>query len=150
MKAKVALSVIVIMGLIFAALIFDWGRGTVHAPTAGEVTNTIIATSSPVIILYPQDNQEVTNPIRIRGMARGPWFFEASFPIQLVDSAGNIISTGIAKAESDWMTENYVNFSAEIEYPATNTGSALLVLSKDNPSDNPDLDQHFFVPVKLK
>lgn len=154
MKSKIILILVVITAVILAALVFDWGRSTVQAPgTSGNTTSTSTATSSaelPVVLSYPQKNQEVTNPIQIRGMARGNWFFEASFPIQLVDSAGNIIARGHAQAEDDWMTTNYVNFSAEIQYPATSTGSALLVLSKDNPSDNPDFDEHIFVPVILK
>jgi len=153
MKSKIALSLVVIIAVILAALVFDWGRGTVQAPTTTGNNSTSTATTSvelPIVLSYPQKDQEVTNPIRIRGMARGTWFFEASFPIQLIDSAGKVIAQGHAQAEDDWMTTNYVNFSAEISYPATSTGSALLVLSKDNPSDNPEFDAHIFVPVILK
>jgi hypothetical protein len=153
MKSKIALIFVIVIAIILAALVFDWGRGTVQAPNHDGNTSTSTATSSvelPVVLSYPQENQEVTNPIQIKGIARGTWFFEASFPIQLVDSAGNIIAQGHAQAEDDWMTTNYVNFSAEIAYPATTTGSALLVLSKDNPSGLPEFDAHIFVPVILK
>ena len=46
---------------------------------------------------------------------------------------------------------DYVNFTASLEYSkSTSTKHALLILSKDNPSDNPEFDQSIFIPVILK
>jgi len=123
--------------------VFDWGRKEVVAPTT--------LTELPIQVAFPKDNQDVRSPIKISGKARGSWFFEGSFPIDLVDASGNIIGQGIATSTSDWMTEDFIDFSSEISYTRpTSTARALLVLKKDNPSDNPDLDQSIFIPVILK
>ncbi|MFA6341043.1 MAG: Gmad2 immunoglobulin-like domain-containing protein, partial [Candidatus Paceibacterota bacterium] len=112
--------------------------------------NATTTSDLPIIISYPLEGQEVTSPIKIRGMARGGWYFEASFPIQLNDEAGNIISTAIATALGDWMTTDYVDFTSEMSYPASSTGNATLVFKNDNPSGNPDLDRFELVNVILK
>jgi len=74
------------------------------------------------------------------GEARGTWFFEASFPIQLFDKDGKLLATAIAQAQEDWMTENFVPFKADITAPESYIGEATLVLKKDNPSGLPDKD----------
>ncbi len=145
---KILISVIVVVILVvlgLTALVFDWGR-------RGVVVNNIATTTEelPIEVFFPKENQEVSNPIEITGKARGNWYFEAVFPIDLVDTDGNIISSGHATADTEWMTTDFVNFHAYIEYPATSTGRAILVLKKDNPSDNPEFDRAIFVPVILR
>jgi hypothetical protein len=149
MKKAYIISAVVIVILILMALVFDWGRR--GSETIGA-DNSVTGTSSlPIILTYPKDNQEVRSPIKITGKARGTWFFEGSFPINLIDSNGNIIASSIATSTEDWMTSDFINFSSEISFVRpTSTTHALLVLKKDNPSDNPDLDQSIFVPVILK
>jgi hypothetical protein len=143
MKKSIIISIIIIIAFILIALAFDWGRKEAVAPT--------VSTELPIQVTMPKDNQTVSSPIEISGKAKGSWFFEGSFPIQLVDSSGNILGQGIATSTEDWMTENFINFSAEISYTkATSTRRALLVLSKDNPSDNPEFDQSIFIPLILK
>ena len=140
-------------------MMFDWGRSELIIPEADSnssstesfLQNSTSTVEMPIVINNIKDNQEVSNPIKIEGKARGSWFFEATFPIQLVDADGNILATTVARAESDWMTTDFVNFSANLEYvKSTSTNRALIVLSKDNPSDNPEFDQSIFIPVILK
>jgi len=64
----------------------------------------------------PRVNKALTSPLFVEGRARGYWFFEADFPIKLLDGNGELLAVAIAKAQSDWMTENFVLFSAEIEF----------------------------------
>lgn len=77
---------------------------------------------------------------KVVGEARGTWFFEASFPIEVVDKNGATLVTGIAQAQSDWMTTDFVPFSADIVVPSTYIGPATIVLHKDNPSGDPATD----------
>jgi len=91
----------------------------------------------------PRIGEVVTNPILIKGEARGYWFFEASFPITVVNWDGLIIGQGIATAEGDWMTEEYVPFTATITYDASQIGlytRGSLILKKDNPSGESKFD----------
>lgn len=86
----------------------------------------------------------------ITGEARGTWYFEASFPIDVLDGEGNVIATGHAEAQGDWMTENFVPFKAEIKIPDTFTGPATLVLKNDNPSGEPERDRAASFPITIE
>jgi len=96
----------------------------------------------------PRPNQTITSPVVINGEARGTWFFEASFPIKLKDEKGNVIATTIAHAQDDWMTENFVPFSATLEFQTT-TQKGNLILEKDNPSGLPQNADELRIPVKI-
>jgi hypothetical protein len=153
MKKLIFSTLIIIVLAILTALIFDWGRRgeSLQDNVSSVPQDYLLTTNTPIIVNNIKDNQEVSSPVTITGEARGNWFFEASFPIKLVDLNGKVIATAIAKAESDWMTTEFVNFSATLEYTkSTTTNQALIVLSKDNPSGNPESDQSIFIPVILK
>lgn len=96
-----------------------------------------------IIVQSPRIGEKVTNPIVISGKARGTWFFEASFPIVVTNWDGLIIGEGFATADGEWMTEEYVPFTATISYDATKIGPysrGSLILKKDNPSGEPQFD----------
>lgn len=96
----------------------------------------------------PRPNQEIGKEIVIRGEARGYWYFEASFPIEVKDDNGNTVGNGIAQAQSEWMTENFVPFKANITLssnPATKYGK--IILNKDNPSGDPGRDDSLIIPI---
>ncbi len=95
----------------------------------------------------PGANEVITSPLFIRGKARGFWFFEASFPIKLYDDKGRLLATGIAQAQSDWMTDDFVLFSAELEFKSPDTEKGTLVLEKDNPSGLPENADELRMPV---
>jgi len=99
----------------------------------------------------PRPGQTITSPLLISGQARGTWFFEASFPVVLTDWDGLIIAEGIAQAEGDWMTEDFVPFSATLEFdnPSLYNRGAL-ILQKDNPSGLPENDDALEVPIFYK
>jgi hypothetical protein len=63
-----------------------------------------------ILVTKPSAGASVSSPVEIEGQARGFWFFEASFPIEIQDKNGQVLGTGIAQAQSDWMTENFVPF----------------------------------------
>ncbi len=82
------------------------------------------------------------------GRARGTMFFEASFPVVVTDDIGTIVAQGIAEAQADWMTENFVPFSvtlSKIDDPTTPMGK--ISFKKDNPSGLPEHDYTYTVPV---
>lgn len=75
------------------------------------------------------------------GKARGPWFFEASFPVTVLDATGVVLARGIAQAEGEWMTNEFVPFRADIHIKNQKyIGPATVVLQKDNPSGEVDRD----------
>lgn len=102
-----------------------------------------------ITIASPRPNQKIVSPLEIRGAARGTWFFEASFPIKLIDTKGNVIAEGHAEATGDWMTEELVPYKAVLKFK-TEAKSGTLILEKDNPSGMPENDNQLKVPVKLQ
>ncbi|MBI5465942.1 MAG: hypothetical protein HY974_01480 [Candidatus Kerfeldbacteria bacterium] len=106
--------------------------------------------SGAVIVESPKPDTLLTSPLTITGRALGTWFWEASFPILLVDANDKILGTTLAEAQGDWMSKAHVNFQAKLEFkqPATNTGA--LVFKKDNPSGLPENDAALEVPVRFK
>ena len=97
----------------------------------------------------PQPGSQITSPLTVSGEARGTWYFEASFPIEIQDAQGNVIGQGYAQAQGEWMTTDFVAFqSIPITFTAEPTGSAgTLVLKKDNPSGLPENDDQLLIPV---
>ncbi|MFM2357973.1 MAG: hypothetical protein RJA61_710 [Candidatus Parcubacteria bacterium] len=91
----------------------------------------------------------ITSPLTISGQARGQWFFEASFPIRLLDNNGVEVAVGIAQAESDWMTTDFVPFKTTLTFTKPETELGTLVFQKDNPSGLPEFDDSLVIPVSF-
>lgn len=106
-------------------------------------------TDNLIQVQIPQPGQVVQSPLVITGQARGTWFFEASFPVALHDMEGTVLSNGIATAEGEWMTQDFVPFTATLPIPSNFQGPAILVLQKDNPSGLPEHDNLLRVPVTV-
>lgn len=103
----------------------------------------------------PRPGDEISSPLKIYGQAKGYWFFEASFPVVLVDWDGRIIAQGIATAQDEWMTKNFVSFTTELtfEKPAfigDFSKRGALILRKDNPSGLPEHDDALEIPIMFK
>jgi len=97
----------------------------------------------------PRPNQKITSPLTISGEARGYWFFEASFPVRLYDDNNNLLVTGIAQTQTDWMTTDFVPYTVTIQFSPSPTPTGLLILQKDNPSGLPEYDDQLVVPVSF-
>lgn len=91
----------------------------------------------------------VASPLAIIGSARGTWFFEGSFPVKVLDESGQELGRGIAQAQSDWMTEDFVPFKVTVMFTRPTSSVGAVVLEKDNPSGLPQNDQKITVPIKF-
>ena len=98
----------------------------------------------------PRPNEVIASPLTISGEARGYWYFEATFPVVLVDWDGRIIGEHYAQAEGEWMTEDFVPFIADIRVPQSYIGPATLLLQKDNPSGLPSHDASISFPITIE
>lgn len=95
----------------------------------------IASTTLGVHVSSPASNTISASPIAISGEARGSWFFEGSFPVILTNLDGGVIAQGHVTANSNWMTTDFVPFSATLAFPRQKSGSkGYLVLKNDNPS----------------
>ncbi|MSR87143.1 hypothetical protein EXS70_03155 [Candidatus Peribacteria bacterium] len=120
----------------------------------GQSSSSLAASSSSVatadiIVDSPASNGTVQSPLTITGRAKGTWYFEATFPIRLLDDLGNEIAVGHADAQGDWMTEDYVPFTATLPF-TTAAKNGTLVLHKDNPSGLLENDASVSVPVRFQ
>lgn len=111
-------------------------------PSTPETTDLIFVTS-------PIPDATATSPLALSGKARGMWFFEASFPVELRDNTGAILASGIATATGEWMTEEFVPFTSTLTWATTTATSGVLVLKRDNPSGLPEHDKSLEVPVRF-
>jgi hypothetical protein len=123
-------------------------------PTTPDDIDTHIASKADLIVVnFPKRDTPISSPITISGKARGYWFFEASFPISIVDWDGRIIGEGIATADGEWMTEDFVPFTATITYDLpedTPYRRGAIILQKDNPSGLPENDNALEIPITFK
>lgn len=101
-------------------------------------------------IAEPRPNSIIASPLTIKGVARGNWFFEASFPVRLFDGNGGQIAHGVAQAKSDWMTEDFVPFELMLQFVSPTTTNGTLLLDKDNPSGLPENIDALRIPVRFK
>jgi hypothetical protein len=150
MKIKVIISSIIVLIIIF---IFALSSCSILAPAETTSKETSIkeqdTTSDQIKVSKPAPNQVVQSPLIIEGEALGTWFFEATFPVKLVDANGNIVATHFAQAQGEWMTEDFVSFKAQIEFEKPATATGVLVLEKDNPSGLPENDAKIEIPVRF-
>ena len=98
----------------------------------------------------PRRNAKVSSPLKITGEARGNWYFEATFPVKLLDGNGKILAESYATAQGEWMTTDFVPFTLELSFSGPNTDSGSLILEKSNASGLPEHDDHVTVPVRFR
>ncbi len=97
----------------------------------------------------PRPNQQISSPLKITGRARGTWFFEATFPIELLDESGKSLGTSVATAKREWMTEEFVPFTAELQFEKPSTKKGKLVIKNANPSGLPENEKVLSMPVEF-
>lgn len=119
-------------------------------PTEDRLMSNAAEKASLIFVSNVSAGDTVSSPLNLAGEAVGPWYFEASFPVELLDQSSAVIATGIATATSDWMTTAFVPFTASLTFPAQTPGSTgMLILHKDNPSGLPANDDALYIPVQF-
>jgi spore germination protein GerM len=105
--------------------------------------------NAKIIIDNPKINDLIFNPLEISGRARGAWYFEASFPIKLLDKNKKVIATAIGQVESNWMTEDFVPFKAEMNFISDRDQDGTLAFMNDNPSGLQENQELVEIPVRI-
>lgn len=134
-----------IIALVVLAIVVILGAVLIAAPTPKSEPFA----SENVKVSFPLPNGSVSKTFSVSGYARGNWFFEASFPVEIRDLQNNLVGQGIAQAEGDWMTEDFVPFTA-VTTVSGYSGPATLVLKKDNPSGLPEHDDAVEIPIVVQ
>lgn len=123
-----------------------------NTPSGGHFVEDVgnaIEVQDLIVSDFPRPGDIVSSPMVATGQARGNWFFEASFPISILDAEGEVIGTGYAEAQGEWMTTEFVPFqSIAIEFEEQEQGAeGTVVLHKDNPSGLPEHDNELRIPI---
>jgi cytoskeletal protein RodZ len=105
-----------------------------------------VAEGINIRVTSPHVNETIASPLTITGEAKG-WYFEASFPVKLVDEKGVVLSEGIAQAKGDWTVDDYVPFEAELKFDVNGSAGGDLVFQKSNPSGLPENAGSFSFPI---
>lgn len=98
-------------------------------------------------ITSPVSGQAITSPVRLTGEAVGGWYFEASFPVQILDANGTVIGQGPVQAQGEWMTPEFVPFDTTLTFTKPTTPTGFVRFMNDNPSGLPENQHQVDVPV---
>lgn len=154
-KTNAALILIIVAILGFFLLKdkdFSPGSGGIPSETVNETNKITYFRASPdmIVVELPFPGAVTGKEFSVVGRARGQWFFEASFPMELRDKDGNVIAVGYSQAQGEWMTEEFVPFKGELKVPQSYIGPATLVLMKDNASGLPEHDAWISFPITVE
>src|SRR3989344_4037566 len=144
---KILLIIVTVLAVLVLGKILFMDRVT-QPPSSTTATETPDTSAEEAIeeslkadliqVDSPISGDQIVSPVTITGKARGTWYFEASFPITILDGNGKILGQGHAEAKSDWMTNEFVPFTATITFTKSTTTTGAILLEKDNPSGLPD------------
>lgn len=122
---------------------------TATATTSNSVSSSHPENSDRIRVTNISAGERVTSPLTVEGQARGGWYFEASFPVELRDGNGKLIAQMPAQALGEWMTPEFVPFKAVLTFAKPTTSTGTLILHNDNPSGLPENDRWISVPVRF-
>lgn len=121
-----------------------------------ETAAAITAKADLITLATPVPLGVIESGVNITGTARGGWYFEGSFPIVLVNASGTVIAQTPGIAQSNWMTSEFVPFTATLTFTNPySTGDpetlkeGMLILQKDNPSGLSENDDSLAIPVRF-
>jgi hypothetical protein len=130
---------------IAVAIVWMWQQGDINNPAPPSANQN--TQEAEIIITEPVAGALVKSPLTVSGRARGVWYFEAQFPVRLLDDQGKEVGLAIAKAQGDWMTNDFVPFTVTMEFSAPSSTRGVLIFNKDNPSGLPQNAGEYRVPV---
>lgn len=147
MKTFIGAAIVIAIAAVgFFAFSFLWPQ-IANAPHTIDTTG-IPTSNENISVLSPTPKATITSPVKITGSALGTYYFEASFPIDILDENGDTVGQGHAEAQGDWMTEESVPFIATVTFTSPGRGkSGTIRLKNDNPSGEPERDLYFDLPI---
>jgi hypothetical protein len=161
MEKNIAIIVAIVIGalvLIIGGFLLLNNQMNISPTSTPTPIVTIFPSPTPVAnaqkddliwVASPLPNQLVSSPLAIAGRARGNWYFEASFPVKILDANGLMLAQAPAQAQGDWMTTEYVPFTLSLPFTKPTTATGTLVLEKDNPSGLPQHANELRIPIRF-
>ncbi len=142
---NIALGIIVLVAIALGSWYYLFS-GNMGPDSSGVVWENASDNLITLDILKP--GNVVLPKFTVTGEARGYWYFEASFPVEVLDAEGKQLDIEPATAIGDWMTEEFVPFRVELDL-GSYSGPATIIFRKDNPSGLPENDGSLSVPIEV-
>jgi len=152
---------VAIVIIIVVAIVGGWFlslRNTTVAPPAtnGPPTPTPPqatyqnADANVIVVDTPRPGATVGTTFTVSGRARGNWYFEANFPLEVLSATGTrLMQTGV-QAEGEWMTTDFVPFAVDVAISPNYKGAATLVLHNDNASGLLEHARSISIPIVIQ
>ncbi len=162
-KTAIILAVIIIV--LLGVLIFVPAKapevppaGSAPAATSTAISTSTATTTPPIVssdgqvtVTAPRANDMISSPVTITGsVTGGGWFFEAVFPVTVVDANRIVLGKGQARAQSDWTTTGTVPFVAKVTFVAPPTKTGFIVLESANPSGIEENLKSLSMPITFR
>ncbi len=135
---------------VLLALVLIGCSGEAEREPVVESAREPAAIPDLIVLATPLPDAVIQSPLMLEGRARGPWYFEASFPAYLIDAEGDTIAVTPVQAQGDWMTEEFVPFKATLTFTPPTSATGTLILMKDNPSGLPEHANELRVPIRFR
>ena len=102
-----------------------------------------------IAISSPRPDAIVPHSFTVEGRARGSWYFEGVFPLEIQNESGVTMETLSVHADGEWTTPDFVPFKMKISTPYY-SGKAKLIFKKANPSGLSENDMSFTLPITIQ
>lgn len=146
MKTIIIVLAVVLVILLGVLLFIYFAKG----PTApSPMPQVATSADGSITVSAPGINAMIASPVAIAGEAMG-WYFEAVFPVKILDGDGTVLGEGQAQAQSDWMTTSSVPFSTTISFTTPKYATGTIIFRKDNPSGLSKYDEEFSLPIRFR
>jgi hypothetical protein len=142
--ARFFLTLVLIAGLVALGwFLLQWGIKNDIAPWLGgevpTVPNTFSyqnASADDIFVTSQKPGSHISSNATVQGFARGEWFSDGRFSVDVMTPAGTSLGSGIATARGDWTTHSFTQFTATFGISPAYTGPAVITLHKGgSPSD---------------
>ncbi len=105
---------------------------------------------SNIQITAPLPGVVISSPVAVSGKALGSYYFEATFPVKVLDGDGTVLGQGQAWAQSEWTVPGSVPFAGSIMFTKPKFAIGTIVFQNDNPSGDPARSKQFELQVRFK
>lgn len=146
--SKLAILLIILISITIASAITLLGVKTPFRQTTVNGGQSTSDTPVTIIINSPKEGEEVHSPVHISGQARGFWFFEGEFPLTLKDQEGRIVARAPAQAKGEWMTSEFVAFTADLDFSPPRTPTGTLIFEHPDQKTG-EIKHRFDLPVRF-
>lgn len=128
---------------IYSDPVSEDSLATSTASVATTSSHSLISTNNLL------EGDTIANGQVVTGKARGYWFFEASFPVKIYDANDNELGVNIATADTDWMTEDFVPFTVNLNFATPTTPTGKIRFEKDNPSGESQFNDSYEININF-